>query len=211
MTATRGDGMTATRGDGMTATRGDGMTATRGDTCGSQVRSRPRWPVPQRTAVLAAAIAGIASLVAACGGGSASSARSLGRSNLQIAIDYAKCMRTHGAPNWPDPNSQGQFLKTKTNSADFQAPAAAYKACLHLLPNGGQLTTAQQQIIAPLMLKFAGCMRSHGITNFPDPTVNANGVTIDPHGLDTSSPAFRAAQQGCRKYMTEAGKYMPPG
>jgi hypothetical protein len=60
------------------------------------------------------------------------------------------------------------------------------------------------------MLKFAGCMRTHGITNFPDPTVNANDVDINRHGLDTSSPAFHAAQQACRKYMTEAQKYMPP-
>ena len=43
-------------------------------------------------------------------------------------------------------------------------------------------------------LKFAKCMRSHGITNFPDPT---------PHGQleyfgDTNSPQFRTAAQACR-------------
>lgn len=170
-------------------------------------RARARW----RAGVLAAGAAGIVLLAAACGGGSAGSAGSLGGSNLQIAIGYAKCMRSHGAPNWPDPNSQGQFLKTKTNAPDFQAPASAYRACLHLLPNGGQLTAAQQQIISPLMLKLAACMRSHGIMNFPDPTVNANGISVDPHGLNTSSAQFHAAQQVCRKYLTEAGKYMPPG
>ena len=188
---------------------GGGMNATNGHADRQDDGGRPRRP--WRAGVLAAGAAGIAMFAAACGGGSASSAGSLGRSNLQIAISYANCMRSHGAPNWPDPNSEGQFLKTKTNRADFQAPASAYKTCLHLLPNGGQLTTAQQQIISPLMLKLASCMRSHGITSFPDPTVNASGVTIDPHGLDTSSAQFHAAQQACRKYMTEAGKYMPPG
>lgn len=187
------------------------MDARNGDTRNRGPRRRRRWPGPRRAGVLAAGIAGIAVLAAACGGGSSGSAGSLGRSNLQIAIDYAKCMRSHGAPNWPDPNSQGQFLKTKTNAADFQASASAYRACLHLLPNGGELTAAQQQIIAPLMLKFADCMRSHGITNFPDPTVNAKGIAVDAHSLDMSSPQFHAAQQACRKYMTEAGKYMPPG
>ena len=185
------------------------MNTTNSGSCG---RGGPRWPELCRAGVLAAGVAGIAVLTAACGAGSASSAGSAGRSNLQIAVGYANCMRSHGAPNWPDPNSQGQFLKTKTNSADFEAPASAYKACLHLLPNGGQLTAAQQQIVAPLMLKFADCMRSRGITNFPDPTVNANGVSVDPpRGLDTSSAHFHAAQQACRKYMAEAGKYMPPG
>lgn len=183
------------------------MSARNGDAGGHSGRGRPRW----RAGAMAAGATGIALLTVACGGGSASSAGSLGRSNLQIAIDYAKCMRSHGAPNWPDPNSQGQFLKTKTNTADFQAPASAYRACQHLLPNGGQLTAAQQQIISPLMLKLAACMRSHGITNFPDPTVNANGITVDPHGLNTSSAQFHAGQQACRKYLTEAGKYMPPG
>jgi len=190
------------------------MNARNANTRGGRGPRRPRWPGPWRAGVLATGIAGIAVLAAACGGGSAGSAGSAGspgRSNLQIAIDYAKCMRAHGAPNWPDPNSQGQFLKTKTNAADFQAPASTYEACVHLLPNGGELTTAQQQMVTPLMLKLAGCMRSHGITNFPDPTVNAQGISVDPHGLDTSSPQFHAAQQVCRKYMTEAGKYMPPG
>jgi hypothetical protein len=184
------------------------MNARNGSARGGPARVRSRWQAASRAGVLAAGVTVIATLAAACGGGPAGPA---GRSNLQIAISYANCMRSHGAPNWPDPNSQGQFLKTKTNSADFQAPASAYKACLHLLPNGGELTAAQQQIISPLMLKLAGCMRSHGITNFPDPTVNAQGVTVDPRGLDTSSAQFHAAQQACHKYMTEAGKYMPPG
>jgi hypothetical protein len=180
-----------------------------GKTRSGRARRRPR--APWRAGALAAGAAGIAVLAAACGGGSASSAGSLGKSKLQIAVDYAKCMRSHGAPNWPDPDSQGHFLKTKTNAADFQAPVSAYRACVHLLPNGGELTTAQQQVIAPLMLKLADCMRAHGITNFPDPTVNAGGISVDPRGLDTSSPQFHAAQQACRKYQTEAGKYMPPG
>ena len=188
--------------------RGEGMNATNGSTRGGRDRRRPRWPAPWRAGVMAAGAAAIAMLAAACGGGPAGPP---GQSNLQIAIGYAKCMRSHGAPNWPDPNSQGHFVKTKANTADFQAPASAYGACLHLLPNGGQLTAARQQIISPLMLKLAGCMRSHGITNFPDPTVNAQGVTVDPHGLNTSSAQFHAAQQACRKYLTEAGKYMPPG
>jgi hypothetical protein len=176
---------------------------TPGDDDKNQDSDRRPW-----RAVGLPAAAGIALLAAACSGSPPLTAA--GSSGFQTALAYAECMRSHGAPNWPDPNSQGQFLKTKANTADFQAPAQAYRACLRLLPNGGQLTTAQQQIISPLMLKFAGCMRTHGITNFPDPTVNAKDVDINRHGLDTSSPAFHAAQQACQEYMTEAQKYMPP-
>ena len=166
-----------------------------------------------RASVLAAAVAGIALLAAACsGGGSASPAGSAGQSNFDIALAYAKCMREHGAPDWPDPNSQGQLLKTHANSAAFRAPPSAFRRCQHLLPHGGEITAAEQQAITPLMLKFTACMRSHGITNFPDPIVNAQFVGIlPPKGLDTHSPQFQAARQACRKYVNAAGKYIPPG
>jgi hypothetical protein len=57
-----------------------------------------------RAGALAAAVAGIALLAAACsGGGSARSAGPEGKSNFDIALTYAGCMRSHGAPGWPDP------------------------------------------------------------------------------------------------------------
>jgi len=157
-----------------------------------------------------AAVTVVAALATACGG-PATPAGPAGGSNFQIALGYARCMRSHGALNWPDPNSHGQFLKTHANSADFQAPQSAYKACQHLLPNGGQLTVTEQQKIAPLMLRFATCMRSHGITKFPDPLVNGNGVAVNPQGFDPESPQFKAAQRACQKYMSAAAKYFPPG
>lgn len=40
-------------------------------------------------------------------------------------------------------------------------------------------------------LDFSRCMRSHGVSSFPDP-----GARL-PAGLDPRSPAFQAAQQAC--------------
>jgi len=167
-----------------------------------------------RCAAQAAAI-GIALVAAACGGGG-NTPVAAGDTAYQTAAAYARCMRAHGAPNWPDPDSDGHFVKTLANRADFSAPASAYRACRHLLPHGGLITAAEQQKIIPLMLKFTACMRAHGIPDFPDPVVNATGVTsrITPGSkgdLDPSSPRFHAAQQACRKYMQEAAKYIPPG
>ncbi|MGH3493189.1 MAG: hypothetical protein ACRDQ1_08115 [Sciscionella sp.] len=42
-------------------------------------------------------------------------------------------------------------------------------------------------------LAYARCMRSHGVTNFPDPVHNG-GVSFQG---STSSPAFRSAQTAC--------------
>ena len=52
-------------------------------------------------------------------------------------------------------------------------------------------------------LKFAGCMRSHGITDFPDPSSGGGFVFHTSAGM-TQSPQFQAAQKACQRYM-------PPG
>lgn len=53
-------------------------------------------------------------------------------------------------------------------------------------------------------LKFAQCMRAHGVSNFPDPT--GQGIRINPS--IASSPAFRTAQNACKKYLPNGGQ--PP-
>ena len=162
---------------------------------------RPWW------AVVPAAAAGIVLLAAACGGGS-SPPVAAGSSNLQKALAYARCMRSHGAPNWPDPNNQGQFFKTAADGAKFRAPASAYKACVPLLPDHGQITPAVQHQVTVLALKFAGCMRSHGITNYPDPVEHATNIQLGPgpdSGIDTNSPRYKAAQKACVPLLPNGG------
>jgi len=61
---------------------------------------------------------------------------------------------------------------------DFGGPrfASAIKPCAHL--EGPGTTAAQFQQGLTQALKFAVCMRAHGITNFPDPS-ESNGQA--PH------------------------------
>jgi hypothetical protein len=158
-------------------------------------------------AIVPATAAGIALLAAACSGGGGPA--SAGSPYVQEALAYAKCMRSHGAPNWPDPNAQGQFFKTTANRAEFHAPASAYQACGHLLPDHGQIPPAVQHQVTLLALKFAGCMRAHGILNFPDP-VGSGFAFLRPAGFNPQSPRVQAAQQACRRYSQAAGKMLPP-
>lgn len=58
------------------------------------------------------------------------------------------------------------------------------------------------------LLKYAQCMRAHGVPNFPDPS-SGGGFQISPNsGIDPSSPSFKAAQATCEKYMP-AGSLSP--
>lgn len=54
-------------------------------------------------------------------------------------------------------------------------------------------------------LKFADCMRSHGISNFPDPNPGG-GISITPgSGINPRSPAFQSAQSACFKLLPGGG------
>jgi hypothetical protein len=70
---------------------------------------RDRWrPAVLRAGVLAAVAATITLLASACGGSSTSSTSGLmSLSSLtNQALAYAKCMRAHGIPEFPDPTVQ---------------------------------------------------------------------------------------------------------
>ena len=171
----------------------------------------PGWrsPGPQRAripaarlVVLAAALAATALLAAACGGGSGAPV-SAQLTNYQKALAYSQCMRAHGEPGFPDPQSNGSLLidgqKDHLNGALMNS---ASKACQHLMPKAPPLTASQQQKITAQALKFVACMRAHGLSTFPDPHVSSSGIEMQlPKNLQPSSPVFRAAQQACKKLM----------
>ena len=151
-----------------------------------------------RAGILAAALAGIAVLAAACGGGPPADVGSgRGQTPYQQALAYARCMRAHGDSGFADPNSLGLF----PHPAGSQYQPAS-RACGHLLP-AQPLTAVQKQEHVRQALKFTMCMRSHGIPSFPDPTIVQGGTAVGlnpPRGIDRNSPQFQAAVQACRKF-----------
>jgi hypothetical protein len=52
-----------------------------------------------------------------------------------------------------------------------------------------------------LQLLFAQCMRSHGLTDFPDPSPSGGLLnSISASDINTHSPTFDAALQACKEY-----------
>jgi hypothetical protein len=59
-------------------------------------------------------------------------------------------------------------------------------------------------------IKFAGCMRAHGVPNFPDPSGGGGGIQISvSSGVNPSSPAFVAARSSCAKLLPGGGSGPP--
>jgi hypothetical protein len=55
-------------------------------------------------------------------------------------------------------------------------------------------------------IKFADCMRSHGVPNFPDPSGGGGGIHFSSSsGINPASPAFGAAQSSCAKLLPGGG------
>jgi len=130
-------------------------------------------------------------------------------------LKYVACMRAHGLPNFPDPNSQGAISVGPGSGIDPSSPKfqAAQKACQSVLPNGGPPTPQQLAKMEQKALAFSACMRKHGLPDFPDPQFSSGGgigIRIRLGGpnsdLNPSSPVFQAAQKACRGII---GK--PPG
>jgi hypothetical protein len=64
---------------------------------------------------------------------------------------------------------------------------------------------SQQQQDLAQALAYSKCMRSHGVTNYPDPKVESGGgstrvntVVGKNDGIDPNSPQFKAAEQACQ-------------
>ena len=159
-----------------------------------------------RLTALAAMLAAAAVALAACGGGG-SPPTATGSSTFDKALAFSKCMRSHAVPDYPDPNSKGEFLITPGSPSPKEPHSvvrAALQACRHLWPAGGpgSLTPAQQQQIQQQALKFVQCLRAHGLPDISDP--GANGSISLPTGM-VNSPQFKAAHRSCRSLQPPGG------
>jgi hypothetical protein len=147
-------------------------------------------------------------LAAACGGSASSSVSAAGGSGTQKMLAYSECMRSHGVPDFPDPNASGNIQVTPGSPSDpINSPQeqVANNICRHLEPGGGETNPAAAQQALSQDLKIASCMRKNGMPNFPDPTVtNVNGGQNVTLGLakagitNFSSPQFQAAERACK-------------
>lgn len=124
-------------------------------------------------------------------------------------LKFSQCMRSHGVPNFPDPNSSGGISLTPSSGLNPAAPAfqSAQSECKKDLPGGGPKgpppAPSASQVRAALA--WARCIRKHGVPNFPDPSTRQSQAGLFIHGVsfpvgpdfDPQAPAFKQAQSAC--------------
>ncbi len=157
---------------------------------------------------------GAALCVLALAGCGSSAHKSSASAHTHVMLAFSECMRGHGVTNFPDPSGGGGGLNLAGTGINPFSPSfkAAQSSCRKLLPGGGPdaHTATEQQKKQPVAV--AECMRSHGVSSFPDPTstppASAQGYSIMeglasnlfllvPSSIDVNSPAFTKAAKAC--------------
>jgi hypothetical protein len=149
----------------------------------------------------------LAALLAGCGSSSppATAQGSQTGGPGKQAFAYAHCMQQHGVPSFPDPvvhTSGGQTsIKQVAPASVVNAPAfkGAQKACASLQPGPGPGGGGDQGPGKNALLAFARCLRSQGLTTFPDPNAQGQltGQMITAAGIDLHSPGVLTAAEKC--------------
>jgi hypothetical protein len=171
-------------------------------------------------------VVGVALALAACGGGSptsdpstttttaatgGSSSRAASSGVQKQDLEYAQCMRSHGVTNFPDPsgNAGGSAQSITKSGVNPNSPTfqAANSTCQKYEPTQGNGTQGPSSGADTQQLKFAQCMRSHGVPNFPDPSSNPSGGqrSVTQYGINPNSPTFEAANQACSSLLSGSG------
>jgi hypothetical protein len=136
----------------------------------------------------------------ACGGGGSGSGGGESGSREEAGLEFAECMRAHGV-EMEDPKP-GQSIDV--GGGDDPTTKKALTACNGKLGDSGQeLSSEEDEEIKEGALAFAQCMRGEGI-DMGDPQFLGPGkFHFGIAGLDTNSPAFKAAQAACQAKMPE--------
>jgi len=121
-------------------------------------------------------------------------------------------MRTEAPPYQPKDNSMrhnathtsgarsraGRLGRASSVAAGFLAVGLLTAAC-----GGGSSPSAGTR--EDPGIAYAACMRSHGVPNFPDPVMGANG-SVSVHGVNPNAPHFQTADQACKHLMHGSGE-----
>jgi hypothetical protein len=137
-----------------------------------------------------------AGLLAGCGGGAR--ATSSTTSFMSEAIAYSNCMRSHGVPDFPDPDRRGRLHMSFGPGSDLSPDSPAFQFAERVCGRPPSEVTASQEHQQFLKgLNGAVCMRANGVLNYRDPEMTNGKISLFFTPAIINSPAFRKAAKKC--------------
>lgn len=111
-------------------------------------------------------------------------------------LKFAQCMREHGI-NVPDPGADGRIEVNIPQGTDKAKADKATEECEKYLKGAvGEKGKAPDPAMRDKILKFAQCMREHGV-NMPDP--GENGM-IKMQSGPGEEQKVKDAQEACKEF-----------
>jgi hypothetical protein len=172
------------------------------------------WGMTIRHRLPTILVAGAASaLLAACGGSGGNGGGGGGQSDDSKQLAFAACLRKAGidAPD-PERGPNGEVRSQIRIPKGFSPERIdqIQKDCMRKSGWSPKPPSKEEQArFFDQALKFARCMRAHGV-DMPDPKASAGGIVVQKRGSgggpatngpNIDSPAFKRAQQACQSLM----------
>ncbi|MFC4531127.1 hypothetical protein [Sphaerisporangium dianthi] len=146
-------------------------------------------------------------VASADGGPSGQAAATASPTTSSDPLKFAQCMREHGI-DMKDP-VDGK-IQIKVQKGQQEKMEAAQKACGNFMQGGKRMGEADPEA-RDAMLKYARCMREHGI-DMPDPKPGEGMFLKMPkNGGAEAEKKLEAAQKECEPYLPGAGGPGGPG
>ncbi|MBP2706561.1 hypothetical protein JOL79_22395 [Microbispora sp. RL4-1S] len=131
---------------------------------------------------------------------------------MAVMRDIARCVRSHGAPGFPDP-----IMDPRSNYPAFpddapRIPDGARTACAPVarrLPPEATVTHPPSPGHMAGLRAFARCMRDHGVGDFPDPDA-AGAFPMPRRILALGKGGLEPLVRPCRELFPEGGLDVAP-
>jgi hypothetical protein len=147
-------------------------------------------------------LAGLAGCSAPGGAAGATTTTSAQQAAAAVWRELVRCARANGMPNLADPQIDSNGRASFPNGTP-EPPASVRRACQSIydrLPASARDDAARPPADMQALLRFARCMREHGVADFPDPDAEGNfRAPPGSSGPGPKTPSFQRALQACRQ------------
>ena len=161
-----------------------------------------RAAVAVAVGVVVLLVVGLAGCSASGGAGAATTTTSGQQDAAALWRELVRCARANGMPNLADPQIDSNGRADSPTAPRTRPPACGGPASRSMTgpPPAARDDNDRPPADMQALLRYARCMREHGVADFPDPDAEGNfRVLAGSTGPGPKSPSFQRALQACRQ------------
>jgi hypothetical protein len=151
--------------------------------------------------VIVLLLAGLAGCSASGGSGAATTTTSAQQNVAAVLRELVRCARANGMPNMPDLRLDSNG-RVSLPPGTPEPPKSVERACRSIwerLPASARGDEERPPADVQALLRYARCMREHGVTDFPDPDAQGNFKAPPRLQREGKSPRLLRAMQACQQ------------